>query len=100
MQTVHHTASLAAAQEAATAVVSARTAAVTGTLHAIAALLAIRKLLLLALVGGFAVTVMALRLGTYQALGGLVAYAVLILIPIVYLERTQRAPSPRPTEPA
>ena len=64
--------------------------AIIGTLTAIASILAVRLLLLLALVGGFVVAVMALRDGGYQAAGVLVAYAVLIVIPMVWLESRPR----------
>jgi hypothetical protein len=57
-----------------------------GALTAIASILAVRLLLLLAILGGFVIAVMALRDGGYQAAGVLVAFAVLILIPLVWLE--------------
>jgi len=50
----------------------------------------VRLLLLLAILGGFVIAVMALRDGGYQAAGVLVAYAVLILIPLVWLESRPR----------
>lgn len=61
-------------------------AAFIGTLTAIASILAVRLILLLALIGGFVVAVMALRDGGYQASGILAGYAVLIVIPMVWLE--------------
>ena len=67
-------------------------AAAVGVFQAVAALLAVRMLLLLSLLGGFALAVMALRTGTMQAAGVLVAYAVLIVIPFVALERFKGAP--------
>lgn len=57
-----------------------------GVLAAIGAILAVRLLLLLAIVGGFVLAVMALTGGTYQAAGVLIAYAVLIVLPLVWLE--------------
>jgi hypothetical protein len=50
----------------------------------------VRLLLLLAILGGFVIAVMALRDGGNQAAGVLVAYAVLILIPLVWLESRPR----------
>jgi hypothetical protein len=67
-----------------------RDAAYIGALTAIASILAVRLLLLLAILGGFVIAVMALRDGGYQAAGVLVAYAVLILIPLVWLESRPR----------
>ena len=61
-----------------------------GVFHAVATLLAVRLLLMLSLIGGFALAFLALRTGTYQAGGVLVAYAVLIVIPLVWLERSPR----------
>lgn len=61
-----------------------------GALQAVASLLAVRLLLLMALLGGFVVALMVLRLGTYQADAVLVAYAVLIVIPLVWLERNPK----------
>jgi len=65
-------------------------AAYIGALTAIASILAVRLLLLLAILGGFVIAVMALRDGGNQAAGVLVAYAVLILIPLVWLESRPR----------
>lgn len=74
-------------------VVEAERAARHGVLSAVATLLAVRLLLLLALLGGFALAFMALQHGTYEAGGVLVAYAVLIVIPLIYLERNPRVKS-------
>lgn len=69
---------------------AASTSAALGTVFAaVAALLAVRLLLMLALLGGFVLAVMALREGTYQADGVMVAYAVLILCPCVWLYARQ-----------
>lgn len=69
-------------------------AAALGVFQAIATLLAVRALLLLALAGAFVVAMLALRAGTWQADGVLVGYAVLILIPLVWLERNPRVGGP------
>lgn len=73
-----------------TAVQSDVRAAALGVFQAIGTLLAVRLLLMLALVGGFVLALMALRSGTYQAGGVLIAYAVLIVIPLIWLERNPR----------
>lgn len=57
-----------------------------GAFQAVAAMLAVRLLLILALFGAFALAWAALQLGTQQAVVVLVAYAVLVMIPLVYLE--------------
>ena len=80
----------AAAQAASAAAAGAVRGVTLGVFHAVATLLAIRLLLLLALAGGFVLAVMALQIGTYQAGGVLVAYAVLIVIPLIMLERNPR----------
>ena len=90
MVAVHQAAAQTAIRAAAETYVGARLAGAQGLLHAVAALLAVRLLLVLALVGAFVLSVMALNLGTYQAAGVVVAYAVLVLIPLVYLERNPR----------
>jgi uncharacterized YccA/Bax inhibitor family protein len=74
--------------------VQARTAVTTGVFHAVAALLAVRLLLLLAILGGFTLALIALANGGYQAMGVLVAYAVLIVLPLVWLERNPRVDKP------
>jgi len=66
-------------------------ASAAGVFHAVASLLAVRFLLLLALIGGFALAFMALRAGTYEAAAVMVGYAVLIVIPLIWLERAPRA---------
>jgi hypothetical protein len=78
------------AAQVAKATVAAVRASGVGVFQAVATLLAIRLLLMLALVGGFALAFLALRAGTYQAGGVLVAYAVLIIIPLVWLEKNPR----------
>lgn len=57
-----------------------------GTLAAIAAVLATRLLLLLAILGGFVLAVLALRNGSPQALATTIAYAVLVVLPLTWLE--------------
>lgn len=91
---IAHSVSDIAMRAAAAGLVGARLASAQGLLHAVAALLAIRLLLLLALLGGFALSVMALHAGTYQADGLMVAYAVLFILPLVWLERHQRVVPP------
>jgi hypothetical protein len=57
-----------------------------GVLGAITALLAARFLLLLSIIGGFILANSAMATGTYTGLSILIAYAVLIVIPLVYLD--------------
>ena len=61
-----------------------------GVFHALSAILAVRFLLMMSLVGGFVVALEVLKLGTYQADGVLVAYAALIVLPLVASERTKQ----------
>jgi hypothetical protein len=82
---------MGAAVQSATA---ARTAAAAGVLHSIASLLAVRLLLMLALAGGFIVALLALQYGSLQSAGILVAYALLIVLPLVWLERNPRVDKP------
>ena len=84
----------AATQHAAQAAAAATKGAATGVLLAVGAMLAQRLLLLAALVGGFVLAIVALQIGSYQALGVLIAYAVLIMIPLVWLERASRPTPP------
>lgn len=65
-------------------------AAYIGVLTAIAAVLATRLLLLLAIILGFALAVMALHDGGYVAAGLVVAYGVLIFLPLVALEARKK----------
>lgn len=76
-----------AAHAAAEAVTVARLRATRVVFEAIMAMLAVRLLLLLALIGGFALAVLALLNGSYQAGGVLVAYCILVVVPLVALER-------------
>lgn len=89
---VHRSIGDTAIRAAAGAFTQARLAGAQGLLHAVAALLAVRLLLMLALLGAFILSVMALHLGSYQAAGVLVAYALLIVMPLVWLERTSKVP--------
>jgi hypothetical protein len=75
---------------AANAAIQAQVAAANKVFSAIAMLLAVRLLLLLALLGGFVIAVMAIRDGGYQAAGILVAYATLFILPLTWLERNPR----------
>ena len=81
------------AARVADAVQAGTRASAAGVFHAVASLLAVRFLLLLALLGGFALAFMALRAGSYEAAGVLIAYAMLIVIPLIYLERYPRSAS-------
>ena len=65
--------------------------AVLGALRAIAMVLAVRVLLVLALAGSFALAVMAMVNQSPLSLGLTVAFALLSLAPLVYLE-TRRSP--------
>lgn len=78
------------ARDTAGAYAGAREASLHAVLRSIATLLAVRFLLMLALIGGFVIAIMALRDGSYQADGILIAYACLIVIPIIWLERQPR----------
>lgn len=82
------------AAEAAAASAVGRLVSMQGVLQAIATLLAVRLMLMLALLGGFALAVMALHTGSWQAAGVMVAYAVLVLLPLVWLERNPRVSKP------
>ena len=62
-----------------------------GALRAIAMVLAVRVLLVLALAGSFALAVMAMVNQSPLSLGLTVAFALLSLAPLVYLE-TRRSP--------
>ena len=57
-----------------------------GVIAAVTVLTAVRLWLLLALVGAFVLAVMAMQAQTIPALAVMVAYAVLVLIPMVYLQ--------------
>lgn len=91
---IAHAAQQVAVNAAAQAVAGAQVAAARNVFSAIAMLLAVRVLLLLALVGGFVIAVMALERGTYEADGVLVAYACLFILPLVWLERNPRVGKP------
>jgi hypothetical protein len=91
---IAHAAQQVALHAAAQAVAGAHVAAGSKVFGAIAALLAVRLLLLLALLGGFVIAVMALREGTYQADGVLAGYACLFILPLVWLERNPRVAKP------
>lgn len=94
MAAAHQAVAQTAVRAAAEAVIVARTMGLHAALHAVATLLAIRFLLLLAVAGGFVLALLALRAGTYQADGVLAAYAVLIVLPLVALERSPRVEKP------
>lgn len=83
-----------AAKAAADAVCSAHFSAVAHTWRAVAGLLAVRYLLALSMVGGFSLALLALMIGTWQAAGAVLAYAVLIFLPLVYLETRPREGRP------
>jgi hypothetical protein len=82
----------ASVEAVAAAMVGAKLAAHRGVLHAIASLLVIRLLLLMALLGGLLLAWRALDAGTYQSGAVLVAYAILIVLPLVALEWSPRRP--------
>jgi hypothetical protein len=89
-RTVANDASTAAT---AAAMVGAQMASARGLLHAIAALLAIRLLLMMALLGGLLLAWRALNAGTYQACLVSIAYAILFVLPLVALEWSPRRPN-------
>lgn len=66
-------------------------ATVVGVFAALGYALSARALLLLALVGGFVLSVMAMNAQTQATLFVLVAYALLIVLPIVALEIRRRS---------
>ena len=53
-------------------------------------ILSARALLLLSLVGAFVLAVMAMEWQTFPALEVLIAYAILAVIPVAYLEARRR----------
>lgn len=59
-------------------------------LAASAAVFATRLILMTALVGAFVLAIMAVQSGSWLSLGVLVAYAILIVIPLVWLETRTR----------
>lgn len=65
-------------------------AATLGVLQAIALLLAARALLMLSLIGAFVLALIASRSESSAALYVLIAYAVLIVLPLVYLAVRER----------
>jgi len=78
------------ADQAAVAAAAAVRGSAIGVFQAVATMLALRVLLLLGLVGGFALSWRALDLATNTAIGVVIAYAVLIMIPLVVLERSPK----------
>ncbi|HEX9158788.1 MAG TPA: hypothetical protein VF835_01065 [Rhizomicrobium sp.] len=87
---IHTLAANTAAEAAARTVTETRLRASRVVMETIFGMLAVRLLLLLALAGGFVLALFALLNGSYQAGGVLVAYSVLILIPLVVLERSSK----------
>ncbi len=63
---------------------------IAAVIAASAAVLATRLILLLALIGGFVLAVMAIQSPNAMVIGVLIAYGVLIMIPLVYLETRTR----------
>lgn len=70
--------------------VFARQAAISGVLQAMALVLAVRLMLLLVLAGAMALAIMAMNDPQPLKLGALGLYAVLVVLPVVWLERTSR----------
>jgi hypothetical protein len=83
-----------AALVAAKAYQASREGALLSVLHALAALLAIRWLLMIAGLGAFALAYWSLQVGTPLALATLISYAVLIVIPLVWLESRKKVERP------
>jgi len=77
----------ATAAAAAVATSGAIRGASVGVFRVLASMLAVRALLLLGLAGAFALAWVAMQAGTPAAIGIFVAYAVLVMVPLVYLER-------------
>lgn len=75
------------ATQAVNAAISASNTTVVGTFQAIATILAVRFILLLAVVGGFILAVMAMQSQTTQSIGLLISYATLTVLPLVWLDR-------------
>lgn len=81
----------AAAEQSARAVLNGVSSALVSTWMGIGTVLAIRLILLLTLIGGFALAFMAMLAQTTISLAVVVAYAVLFILPMVYLSRFGRA---------
>lgn len=54
--------------------------------------LSARLLLLLAIIGAFVLAMMAMQNTSYQTIGIFVAYALLVIVPLVYLETKGKRP--------
>ena len=80
----------AAAQRAAGTVLATISSGLVSTWMGIGTVLAIRLLLLLTLAGGFTLAVMAMQAQTNLALAVMIAYAVLVILPMVYLSQFGR----------
>ena len=63
---------------------------VVGTFHAVATILAVRFLLLLSLVGAFALAWTAMAHPSYPAIIILISYVLLTVLPLVWLDRNGR----------
>lgn len=64
--------------------------AVIAMLSAASRMLAVRLILLLALIGGFVLAIMAVPSTNLQSLWVLIAYGMLVMLPIVWLEHGNR----------
>lgn len=65
-------------------------AASLGVFHAIGMLIAVRLLLLFAMSGGFTLAIMAMQDQSYHGLFVFIAYSLLAVLPIVWLDRSER----------
>ncbi len=75
-----------AATEAANSVVASANNTLVGVFHAIAQILAVRLILLLAVVGGFALAVMVLQTPTPVSAAVLAGYVISTVWPLVWLD--------------
>lgn len=92
MAVMHNAAIETASKAAAAAVAQARISSVTALFSMVAYVLSVRLSLFLVLGGGFALAVMAMQRQTYESAAVLVAYAVLLCIPVVWLETKKGSP--------
>lgn len=72
---------------------NASNTSIIGVLHAISAILAVRLILLLSIAGSFALAVMAMQSQTNQAIGLLVSFVALTVLPLVWLDRNGKRKS-------
>lgn len=82
------------ANHAVQSALNASNTSIIGVLHAISAILAVRLILLLSIAGSFALAVMAMQSQTNQAIGLLVSFVALTVLPLVWLDRNGKRKPP------